>query len=127
MIHVGSTTASPPCTMKVPMRIAIGQINPTVGDLAGNCDLMTRFAVRAADLGAGLIVFPELSLTGYPPRDLVEKPTLLERVEQALQELAGATSGLSLSLICGYVGRAESTAERRAANCAAVLAGGQVV
>ncbi len=109
------------------MRIAIGQINPTVGDLAGNRDLMTRFAVRAADLGAGLIVFPELSLTGYPPRDLVEKPTLLERVEQALQELAGATSGLNLSLICGYVGRAESTAERRAANCAAVLAGGEVV
>ena len=83
------------------MRIALGQINPTVGDLAGNRDLMTRFAVRAAEAGAGLIVFPELSLTGYPPRDLVEKPTFLDGAEQALRELAGATSGLKLALICG--------------------------
>lgn len=112
--------------MVFPMRIALGQINPTVGDLAGNRDLMTRFAARAAEAGAGLVVFPELSLTGYPPRDLVEKPTFLERTEQALQELA-ATSGLKLSIICGYVGRTEGSAERRAANCAAVLAGGKVV
>jgi len=53
------------------MRIALGQINPTVGDLAGNVALCTRFARDAAARGAELVVFPELSLTGYPPRDLV--------------------------------------------------------
>ncbi|MBI4876716.1 MAG: NAD+ synthase [Acidobacteria bacterium] len=109
------------------MRIALGQINPTVGNLAGNRELMTRFARRAAEAGAGLVVFPELSLTGYPPRDLVEKPTFLERTEQALQDLAVETAHLNLSLICGYVGRTEGSIGRRAANCAAVLAGGRVV
>ncbi len=109
------------------MRIALGQINPTVGDLAGNPDLMTRFAGRAAEAGAGLIVFPELSLSGYPPRDLVEKPTFLERTEQALQQLAAATAALPIHLICGYVGPTEATAARRAANCAAVVGGGRVL
>jgi len=63
------------------MKIALGQINPTVGDLAGNVDLMLRFARDAAGRGATLIVFPELSLCGYPPRDLVEKESFLERSE----------------------------------------------
>jgi len=108
------------------MRIALGQINPTVGDLAGNRDLMTRFAVRAAGAGAGLVVFPELSLTGYPPRDLVEKPTFLDRTEEILQQFARATAGLNLTIICGYVGRTDASAERRAANCAAILTGGEI-
>jgi len=53
------------------MKIALGQINPTVGDLPGNARLMLQFAERAAAAHADIIVFPELSLTGYPPRDLV--------------------------------------------------------
>ncbi|RPI12085.1 MAG: NAD+ synthase, partial [Acidobacteriales bacterium] len=56
------------------MRIALAQINTTVGDLAGNLNLMLEASRRSAAGGAGLVVFPELSLTGYPPRDLVEKP-----------------------------------------------------
>ena len=63
------------------MRIALAQINPTVGDLAGNVDRMTRAARDAAARGAEVVVFPELSLTGYPPRDLVEKPSFIERSE----------------------------------------------
>ncbi len=109
------------------MRIALGQINPTVGDLAGNRDLIARFAARAAEAGASLVVFPELSLTGYPPRDLVEKPTFLERTEQVLQELAAATAALPIHVICGYVGPSEASAVRRAANCAAVVGGGKVL
>jgi predicted amidohydrolase len=61
------------------MRIALGQINPTVGDLPGNLALMLGFAKEAAARYAELIVFPELSVTGYPPRDLVEKPSFIER------------------------------------------------
>ena len=53
------------------MKIALGQINPTVGDLAGNARLMLQFAARAVAAGADSIVFPELSLTGFPPRGLV--------------------------------------------------------
>ena len=54
------------------MRIALGQINTTVGDIAGNVALIARLAHTAAARGAELAVFPELSITGYPPRDLVE-------------------------------------------------------
>jgi NAD+ synthase (glutamine-hydrolysing) len=55
------------------MKIALGQINTTVGDLSGNVNRMVAAAHRASALGADVIAFPELSITGYPPRDLVEK------------------------------------------------------
>ena len=71
------------------MRIALAQLNPTVGDLAGNVDRMTRAARDAAARGAEVVVFPELSLTGYPPRDLVEKPAFLEGCELRLRVLGG--------------------------------------
>ena len=70
------------------MRIALAQINPTVGDLAGNADRIARAAREAAARGAEVVVFPELSITGYPPRDLVEKPSFLERSERELERLA---------------------------------------
>ncbi len=109
------------------MRIALGQINTTVGDLAGNTDLMVRTARKAAAGGARLVVFPELSLTGYPPRDLVEKPSFLERTAQQLERLAAETAPLPLALICGYVGRSHATAGKRATNSAAVIERGRVV
>jgi predicted amidohydrolase len=85
------------------MRIALGQINTTVGDLTGNVDRMVQYARRAAAGGAGLVVFPELSVTGYPPRDLVEKPTFTERSEQQLERLAAETAESDIAVICGYV------------------------
>src|SRR5690349_13251400 len=109
------------------MKIALAQINTTVGDLSGNVDLMVRYAQSAADRGAGVVVFPELSVTGYPPRDLVEKPSFVERSEQAVERLAARTASLPATLICGYVGRAESNTGKRAANNAAVIRGGRVL
>src|SRR6266542_1001384 len=109
------------------MKIALAQINTTVGDLAGNVDLMVRYAQNASAAGADVVVFPELSVTGYPPRDLVEKPSFVERSEQAVDRLAAETASLSAALICGYVGRAESSTGKRAANNAAVLRGGRVI
>ncbi|HSB15211.1 MAG TPA: NAD+ synthase [Bryobacteraceae bacterium] len=109
------------------MRIALGQINTTVGDLAGNVDLMVQAARRAAADGAELIVFPELSLTGYPPRDLVEKPSFLERTETQLDRLAAETAALDIALVCGYVGRSNSTSGKNATNSAAVLENGRIV
>jgi NAD+ synthase (glutamine-hydrolysing) len=108
------------------MRIALAQVNTTVGDLAGNADLILSTARRAAARGAQLVVFPELSLTGYPPRDLVEKPSFLERTEQQLERLARESAGLDASLICGYVGRSASPTGKAATNSAAVVERGQI-
>jgi len=109
------------------MRIALGQINTTVGDLQGNVDRMVRMSREASARGAEVVVFPELSITGYPPRDLVEKPTFVERSEQQLERLAAATASLDLAVVCGYVGASQSAAGKRATNSAAVLRSGQVL
>ena len=97
------------------MKIALGQINTTVGDLSGNVNLMVSAARRAADSCADLIAFPELSITGYPPRDLVEKESFLDRSECELQRLARETAELPIALICGYVGKAPEDAGKRIA------------
>ncbi|HET8550536.1 MAG TPA: NAD+ synthase [Bryobacteraceae bacterium] len=109
------------------MRIALGQINCTVGDLAGNVDLMIGAAGDAAGRGAELVVFPELSVTGYPPRDLVEKQSFVERNLRELDRLAAATAGLELSIICGYVGSADNAPGSRITNSAAVLDRGRII
>ena len=109
------------------MRIALAQLNPTVGDLTGNVDRMVRRSREAAARGAEVVVFPELSLTGYPPRDLVEKPSFIERSEAELNRLTQETADLHLSVICGYVGRSDSDTGKRAMNRAALIEGGQIV
>ena len=109
------------------MRIALGQINTTVGDLAGNVDRMVAGARRAVARGAEVVVFPELAVTGYPPRDLVEKQTFIDRSEEQLERLARATADFPTAIICGYVGRAPVTAGKRATNSAALLGGGQIL
>jgi NAD+ synthase/NAD+ synthase (glutamine-hydrolysing) len=108
------------------MRIALAQINTTVGDLAGNVGCMVSVTRQAARLGAEMVVFPELSITGYPPRDLVEKPTFVERSEEGLQRLASETADLPTALVCGYVGRSESQAGKGATNSAAILEKGSI-
>jgi NAD+ synthase (glutamine-hydrolysing) len=109
------------------MKIALGQINTTVGDLTGNVERMVSMAHEASAQGAEVVVFPELSITGYPPRDLVEKPTFIERSEQSLERLASETANLNIALVCGYVGRANSTAGKNATNSAAVLKKGSIL
>ena len=108
------------------MKIALCQIDNTVGDLAGNGQRIAASARAAAARGADLAVFPELALTGYPPRDLVEKPSFLERTALALEQLAAATRDLPLGLIAGYVGRAPAGSPRRATNSAALIEGGEI-
>jgi NAD+ synthase (glutamine-hydrolysing) len=109
------------------MRIALGQIDTTVGDLAGNIALSVRFAREAAARGAQLIVFPELSVTGYPPRDLVEKHTFIGQSEAALLQLAEATKDLPIAVIAGYVGQSHIATGKQATNSAAILRGGAVL
>ncbi|HWE52506.1 MAG TPA: NAD+ synthase [Bryobacteraceae bacterium] len=110
------------------MRIALGQINPTVGDLDANVALMVRFAREAAARDARLVVFSELSVTGYPPRDLVEKPGFLARSEAAVEHLAAETAGFGdIAIITGYAGRSRETTGKKATNSAAIIHRGKVV
>jgi NAD+ synthase/NAD+ synthase (glutamine-hydrolysing) len=113
--------------MKLSMRIALAQLNPTVGDFSGNVSAMVRASRQAAQEGAEIVVFPELSLPGYPPRDLVEKPSFLDGNERELHRLAQETADLDVSVICGYASRSERTTGKRALNSAAVLERGEIV
>jgi len=112
--------------MGFPVQIAIGQVNTTVGDLSGNVDLMIGVARAAAERGARVVVFPELALTGYPPRDLLEKPSFFERAANEEQRLVGETAALGVALVYGTIRRPESEAGKRALNIAAVAEGGNV-
>lgn len=108
------------------MKLALGQINTTVGAIGDNVATMTRAARQAEARGADVVVFPELSVTGYPPRDLVEKPSFVERSEEGLRKLAEETRELNLHLICGFVGHAAASSGKRAVNAAAVVHQGRI-
>ncbi len=108
------------------MKLALAQINPTVGDLEGNTNQILEFARRADAGGADLVVFPELAINGYPPRDLVNVDAFLQSGEDQLQRLAEQTRGLGCGLIVGYAGRDMAAGPRAAGNCAAYLANGEV-
>src|SRR5208337_4792685 len=83
------------------VKIALAQINPTVGDFTGNLEKVLATAGRAAGQGARLTVFSELVLCGYPPADFLEKPAFLARCRQAVDELAAATRDLPTAVLAG--------------------------
>ncbi|MGH9785091.1 MAG: nitrilase-related carbon-nitrogen hydrolase, partial [Terriglobia bacterium] len=93
------------------MKVALAQVNTTVGDFPGNVSKVREFTARARQAGAQVVVFPEHSLCGYPPRDLVDKPSFVERNRRELEALARETR--DVSILCGFVSRTE-TAEGKA-------------
>lgn len=107
------------------MRIALAQINSTVGDLDGNLDKHVAFAHRAAAEGADLVVFPELSICGYPPKDLLLKSAFIAAQKQAVAALAAATSGASV--LVGYAEQNTAPVGRPLHNTVALLCHGKVV
>jgi NAD+ synthase/NAD+ synthase (glutamine-hydrolysing) len=109
------------------MRIALCQINPTVGDLAGNLDLVIKTARLAAGRGADLAVFPELVLTGYPPRDLLEKESFRRRSLESLEQLIAASAEIPCGIVAGYVGAAPEGSRRSATNSAALIEKGRLL
>ncbi len=79
--------------MTAPLRIALAQIDPTVGAVADNAELIAHVYREAAQQGADLVVFPELCIAGYPPEDLVLKPAFQRACRRAVEDLAPATAG----------------------------------
>jgi NAD+ synthase (glutamine-hydrolysing) len=113
--------------MEFRMRIALAQINNTVGDLDANASKILDFALHAEQEGAELVVFPELALTGYPPRDLVEKHAFVDRTAKVLDRLIAETASLKAALIVGYVARTMGDAAIKVQNAAAVIGGGKLI
>jgi NAD+ synthase (glutamine-hydrolysing) len=107
------------------VKIALGQINPTVGDFAGNLRLIDEAALRAQQAGADLLVLPELALCGYPPRDLLEREAFLAASNHALSSLAERTHGVAVLVGFPEV-LPEAKAGRRLANAAALIDNGKV-
>ena len=104
------------------VRVALGQLNPTVGDLDGNVARMAEWTFRAVGEGADLILFPELAITGYPPEDLVLRPEFVADNLEALRALAVAIAG-TCDAVVGFVDASEGALH----NAAAVLRGGEII
>jgi len=101
-------------------RIALAQINTRVGDLSGNITLISRNIEKAKKMGADIIAFPELAVTGYPPEDLLLKPDFIEDNLIAVDELAKSVSGITA--IVGFVYREEDIY-----NSSAIIENGKIV
>lgn len=104
---------------QTPMRITLSQLNYKVGDISGNAEQMIAAATEAAQQGSDLIVFSELSLTGYPPEDLLLRPSLQLRVEEALEKIADASNQIAIAL--GFPWQEQT----QLFNCAAIYHAGQ--
>jgi NAD+ synthase (glutamine-hydrolysing) len=106
------------------MKIALVQMNATVGDIHGNRDDILLARHRAEQMGADIAVFPELCLTGYPPRDLLSIPSFVESNLRALREIA-AHSG-RMAIIIGFVDRDPTPEGKELYNAAAFLREGEI-
>lgn len=106
------------------MRVALAQINCTVGDIEGNTALILRELARARDAGAHLVVFPELAVFGYPPKDLLLREDLVQRNVNAIEDIASQCTGITA--IVGYVRPDPSGAGRGKFNAAAICRDGAV-
>ena len=106
------------------MRIAIAQLNTTVGDIGGNETKILAAYQRGIEAGADLVVCPELTLTGYPPRDLLLRPAFIRANLAALARLAAQTRGTGL--LVGFVGENQVGPGRALTNAAALLVDGRV-
>ena len=109
------------------MKIALAQIDPTVGDFTGNLEKIVAASRRAAILGARLTVFSELAICGYPPADFLEKPSFLARCRTAVDELAEATRSLPTAVLAGVALPAPGETGKLAWNAAVLLDGGHLL
>ncbi|NNM85978.1 MAG: NAD+ synthase [Phycisphaerales bacterium] len=107
------------------MRIAMAQLNPIVGDIAGNTQNILHAIARAKDQGAGLVIFSELAVIGYPPRDLLLKPVVLEQMAAAVDHISRQCVGITA--LVGFVEQNTAAVGRTLRNAAAFLRDGAIV
>jgi NAD+ synthase (glutamine-hydrolysing) len=107
------------------MKIALAQINTTVGDLAGNEAKILDAYRRGVAAGVDAVVFPELTITGYPPRDLLLKRSFIRENLAVLDRLAAATG--KTAMLVGYVGEHKNRPGREVENCAGLLQNGKII
>ena len=107
------------------MKVALAQIDTTVGDLRGNCAKILDFYRRGADAGAQLVAAPELAITGYPPRDLLAKQRFIDDNLRALDELAAGIG--ETALIVGYIDVNPQRPGKEYFNAAALIHRGKIV
>jgi NAD+ synthetase len=106
------------------MKVALAQINTTVGDISGNEARILEAYARGVAAGADLVLAPELALTGYPPRDLALNSAFIAKNLEALERLAGKTG--KTALVTGFIGRNEISPGRKATNAIALLQNGKI-
>jgi predicted amidohydrolase len=106
------------------MKIALAQFNPTIGDLEGNYEKMAAMIDRAAKLGAELVVFGELSVMGYPPRDLLSREAFIRQSQETVEKLARHC--VEIAAFVGYARPNPDKAGRPLQNVAALLADGKI-
>ncbi len=109
------------------MKIAVAQIDPTVGDFTGNFEKIVTQSRRAAAAGARLAVFSELAICGYPPADFLEKPSFLARAKSNICELAAATRDLPTAVLVGVALPAPENSGKPAVNAAVLIDRGRVL
>lgn len=108
------------------MKVALGQVNPKIGDFKGNGDKILGFINQAVELGAELVVFPELCLCGYPPMDLLDQSSFVEKNLESLRRIRQQMPG-GVGVILGYVDRNRSNSGKRLINAVSLLFNREVV
>ncbi len=109
------------------VKLALAQINPTIGDFLGNVRKIVELSIASQQQGADLVVFPEMAVCGYPPADLLEKTSFLDRAQQALEEIAEqVTANHPIAILCGCPTPAPASSGKRVMNSAVVLRNGRV-
>jgi len=106
------------------VKIALGQINPTVGDFSGNVKKIVEFSQRALSAGAGMILFPEMSICGYPARDWVENLAFVEKCRESAEQIAAGTRGIAV--ICGSVTPTHAATGKTVMNSALFMRDGKI-
>jgi len=104
------------------MRILLAEINPTIGDLHGNLDKVLRAISKGKESKADLVLFPEMTLSGYPPEDFLLLPDFVDDVMKTLNKIVPETQGIAV--VVGLVRRNPALGEKSLCNSAAIIENG---